>query len=67
MLIPQAEIERALIVSNEKIFDQHGVRRSGEIAPPSCSTRSADAFPHPLLILTLSKAYIDHGCIFRYP
>jgi hypothetical protein len=34
MLIPQAEIERALIVSNEKIFDQHGVRRSGEIAPP---------------------------------
>jgi hypothetical protein len=45
MLIPQAEIERALIVSNEKIFDQHGVRRSGEIAPPHARPVRPTLFP----------------------
>jgi PIN domain nuclease of toxin-antitoxin system len=27
MLIAQAEIEKLFIVSNEKIFDQYGIRR----------------------------------------
>src|SRR5208282_442580 len=58
MLIAQAEIEKLFIVSNEKIFDQYGVRRVCE-ATHWAPSHSPAVFPRPLLIPTPSEAYID--------